>query len=245
MIYVWVESRDSVSSYIDTISLFSIFVILDIPQVNRHWAFSEWWKTDHFWSFLFSIVSISHYPWFFLFVARSTHSVISRLMLFVTITVFNVDDVFVLIMKSIELLLLWIHLISIISRLSYDWRRLMTSIIRRFSWVVLSLTKQSYRDFESMQRISEMLISNILLNVLLITTSMSKLWVISYNSAISTLRVTRLHLMNDQCMILTWLFESARHMTYSIWDERSCHEIISGQSSSVSFNELDSLNQRR
>jgi hypothetical protein len=124
MIYVWAESRDSVSSYIDTISLSSIFVILDIPQVNRHWAFSEWWKIDHFWSFLFSIVSISHYLWFSLFVARSIHSVISRLMLFVSITAFNVDDVFVLIMKSIELLLSWIHLISIISRLSYDWRRL-------------------------------------------------------------------------------------------------------------------------
>jgi len=51
-------------------------------------------------------------------------------------------------------------------------------IIRRFSWVVLSCTRQLYKDLELVQSISRRLICRILSTVDLITTLMLKLWAV-------------------------------------------------------------------
>ena len=101
---------------------------------------------------------------------RSTHSIISRLTFLVSISFFRAVEPLDLVMESAGLLHPWIHLISVISCLSYVWRRLMISIIRRFSWVVPNLIKQSYRDFESVQSINGMSAWRMFINVALITT---------------------------------------------------------------------------
>jgi hypothetical protein len=148
------------------------------------------------------------------------NSIVSKLIRFWSIIVFSVEDDLILIIEFVELFWSWIYLISIISRLSYDWRRLMTSIIRRFSWVILSLIRQSYIDLKLVHRTSEISIK-ILSNVVLITILISNSCIMSYSSIVSTLLIILLHLMNDQCMMLTTLVKSIKHMTYSIWDKRS------------------------
>ncbi len=96
----------------------------------------------------------------------------------------------------------------------------MTFIINRFFVMMSNLTRQSYKDLKSVTKISEMR-SSILLRVIFKIESTSNSWIIAYSSAASTLRVTRLHLIDDQCMIFAENVESAKQTTYSIWDERS------------------------
>jgi hypothetical protein len=60
-----------------------------------------------------------------------------------------------------------IHLTSAISLRLYAWRRHIISIIRRFSYVVPNLTRQSYNNLESVQRTSGRLIFRALLIVVL------------------------------------------------------------------------------
>ena len=114
-----------------------------------------------------------------------------------------------------------IHLISIISRRLYACQRLITSIMRRFSCVVPSRIRQSYNDFESVHRVSGMLIYRIRSMVDLIAVLISNPWAMPYNSEARTLRVILLHLTELQWMILAWFVASVNVMTYPICDERS------------------------
>lgn len=92
-----------------------------------------------------------------------------------------------------------IYLIFVISWRLYDWRRYIRSIIRRFSWVVLSLMRYLYRLFELVQIVSGSGSGRCssLVIVVLIAVVASNLWVIAYSSEASTLRVMRLHLIED------------------------------------------------
>ena len=81
-----------------------------------------------------------------------------------------------LIIASIELLFLFIHLISIISRFSYVFFRHMISIIKRFFSMIFNRIKHLYRDFEFMHTIiSKVGIARIFFTIDLITASTSKL----------------------------------------------------------------------
>ena len=57
--------------------------------------------------------------------------------------------------------------------------------------------------------------------VALIAAPVSNPWAIPYSSDAKTLRVTRLHLIDDQWTILALLFLSVSAITKPIWDERS------------------------
>jgi len=76
------------------------------------------------------------------------------LIIFILIRSFNARQGFNFIIASIGLLPPLIYLISDISLLLYNCCKHIRSTISRFSCVVLSLTKQLYRDFELVQRIS-------------------------------------------------------------------------------------------
>jgi hypothetical protein len=134
------------------------------------------------------------------------------LIVLMSINVFRIENVLLLIMKSIELLMSCIHFILMIFRRLYDCRKFMTSIMNRFFCIVSNLIKQSYNDFESMHNTKDTKWSKIANNVVLKITSRSKSWVNAYNSAARTLRVTRLHLIDDQWTMLT-CFESTKHTT--------------------------------
>ena len=109
-------------------------------------------------------------------------------------------------MVSVGLLPLLIHLISAISLLLYDCCKHIRSTISRFSCVVLSLTKQLYRDFESVQRvIGNRSSCRIFSMVALITTLVLNLWAILYSSDAKTFYITYLHLMDDQWRMLALL----------------------------------------
>jgi hypothetical protein len=129
-----------------------------------------------------------------------------------SINVFKIENALLLIMKSIKWLTSCIHFIFMIFRRSYDCRRFIMFIMKRFFCVVSSLTRQSYNDFESMQNIKDTKRSRIANNVVLKTTSRSKSWINAYNSAAKTLRVTRLHLIDDKWTMLT-CFKFVKHIT--------------------------------
>ena len=131
------------------------------------------------------------------FALRSTHSEVVRLTLFVSINVFKAVMALVFVMESAGLLSSFIHLTSVIFRRSYDWRRLMISIISRFLLVVPSLTRHLYNDFESVQMTIGTSYWRTWKSVAFNTTPMSKPWAIAYNSEASTLLVTCLHLIED------------------------------------------------
>src|SRR6266702_3832059 len=79
----------------------------------------------------------------------STHSVTYSLTIFISIKSFNAWQGFDFIIASAELLPPSIHLIFIISLLLYNCHKHIRSTINRFFYVVPSLTKQLYKDFES------------------------------------------------------------------------------------------------
>src|SRR6266702_618457 len=83
----------------------------------------------------------------------STHSMTYSLTIFMLIRSFNAWQGFNFIMASTRLLPPLIHLISIISFLLYDCHKHIRSTISHFSYVILSLTKQSYKDFKLIQRV--------------------------------------------------------------------------------------------
>jgi hypothetical protein len=147
-----------------------------------------------------------------LFADYSIHSLMFMLIVLISINVFKIENILILIIKLIELLISCIHFIFVIFRRSYDYRRLMTFIMKRFFCVMSSCIKQSYSNFESIQSIKDTKRSRIANNVVMITTSRSKSWVNAYNSAAKTLRVTRLHLIDDQWTMLTY-FEFVKNIT--------------------------------
>jgi hypothetical protein len=142
----------------------------------------------------------------------STYSLIFKLIVLMLINDFEIVNVLRLIMKSRRLWMSCIHFTSIIFRRSYDWDKLMTSIMNRFFCVVSSLTRQSYNDYESVQNTKRTRRLRMLNNVALRDVSRSTSWANAYNSTARTLRVTRLHLIDDQWIMLT-CFESTTHMT--------------------------------
>ena len=115
---------------------------------------------------------------------------------------FQNENDFFLIMTSIELLFSSIHLISVISRRSYDWRKFITSIINCFFSTVFDFIKHWYNDLKSMQT-NEMSNRNIFFIVIFEIVSKSNLWINSYNSKIKTFWIIRLHLIKNQCKMLT------------------------------------------
>ncbi len=127
------------------------------------------------------------YSSYWLISFRFTHFDVFRLITFWSINVLKIVNALLLIMKSIELLISCIHFTFVISRRLYDCRKLMTSIMKRFFWVVSSRTRQSYKDFESMQNINEMNISRMFETISFKIASRSKSWVIAYNFAARTL----------------------------------------------------------
>jgi uncharacterized protein (UPF0333 family) len=156
---------------------------------------------------------------------RLTHSLMFMLIVLISINVFKIVNALLLIMKSIELLMSCIHLIFVIFRRSYDCRKLMTSIMRRFFWVVSSLTRQSYSDLKSVHKTRDTNRSRIADSVALRTTSRSKSWTNAYNSAARTLRVTRLHLTDDQwtmlacCKTIILIEWDADNLTVLLWSD--------------------------
>ena len=128
----------------------------------------------------------------------STYLVTYSLIIFVLIRSFNVQQGFNFVIASIGLLPLSIHLISAISLLLYNYYRHIRLTISRFSYVVLSLTKQLYRDFKSVQRISGSCLSyRIFLIVALIIAPVLNLWAILYNLDTKILYITCLHLIDN------------------------------------------------
>jgi K+-sensing histidine kinase KdpD len=172
----------------------------------RHWSNSKKKKKIH------TFIVLSYWSSVLSMINRSIHSLMFMLIVLISINVFKVVNALLLIMKSIELLMLCIHFIFVIFRRSYDCRKFMTLIMRHFFWIVSSLTRQSYSDLKSMHKTKDTNRSRIADNVALRAISRSKSWANAYNSAARTLRMTRLHLINDQWTILT-CFESARQMT--------------------------------
>ena len=64
--------------------------------------------------------------------------------------------------------------------------------------MVLSLTRQLYKDFKSVYIIKGIVVLKTRLIVNLIAAPMSNLWAIPYSSDARTLLVMRLHLIKDQ-----------------------------------------------
>jgi hypothetical protein len=151
----------------------------------------------------------------------STHSVTLNLTVFVSIKSFSAWHGLDFVMASVGLLLPLIHFTSAISLLSYDCHRHMRSTISRFSCVVPSLTKQSYKDFESMQRMSRSEIHRIFLIVDLIAAPILNPYTILYSSNAKTLCMTLLHLIDNQWIMLALLSLSTSMITKLICDERS------------------------
>ena len=82
-----------------------------------------------------------------------TYLVTYSLTLFILIKSFSAWQGLNFIIISAGLLPLLIYLISAISLLLYNYCKHIRSIISYFSYVVLNLTKQLYKDFKSVQRV--------------------------------------------------------------------------------------------
>jgi hypothetical protein len=171
-------------------------------------------RFDSFLFFIYSSISV-FLIWLInsLTIVRFTHSIVFKFIRLMSIIVFSVENDLLFVIESTELLLSWIHFISVISRLLYDCLRIITFIINRFFTMMSRRTRQSYRDLLSMTSIREMRMSSIFVKIAFSIESTSKSWIIANNSAASTLRITLLHFIDDQCKIFVVLIESAKQMT--------------------------------
>ncbi len=81
--------------------------------------------------------------------------------------------------------------------------------------MIPSLTTQSYKDLESVSSLSGKRLFSLRIRSIvdLMTEPTSKPFAMAYNSAASTLLVTRLHLVDDQWNRLALLELSIRHTT--------------------------------
>ncbi len=116
--------------------------MIEIIKSSKILIVKDFWSSSGFWSSE-------------CFVARSTHSVIFNSMILISISLIKALQNFDFVIASAKLMFSSIHLISAIFLLSYDCLRNIRSIIKRFSLVVSSLTKQSKKDFESVRRIND------------------------------------------------------------------------------------------
>jgi hypothetical protein len=132
------------------------------------------------------------------FVVRLTHSVIFNSMKLMSISLIKALQNFDFVIAFAKLMFSSIHLIFAIFLLSYDCLKHIRSIIKRFSFVVSSLIKQSNRDLKSVKRINDKKICSIRSMIDLITASTLKSLIIAYNFAANTFLITRLHLIEDQ-----------------------------------------------
>lgn len=133
---------------------------------------------------------------YFIF-AYSTYFVVLILTQLVSITVFKANKTLTLVMKSTELWCSLIYLTLTILYCLYNWHKLIIFIISYFSYIVSSLTKQSYKDFEFIHKISETTNFSIFPNITFTTTSISNLYAILYNLADKTLYINYLHFIED------------------------------------------------
>lgn len=129
---------------------------------------------------------------------------------FVSIKVFNAEKGLTLVMKSTGLWCPWIYFISVILYYLYDWHKLITSIISHFSWVILSLTRQLYNNFESIHRISGIANTSIFFKITEITISMSNPCTIPYILIAKTLYISYLYFINDKYIIFALLVVSTK-----------------------------------
>ena len=94
--------------------------------------------------------------------------------------------------------------------------------ISRFSYIILSLTKQLYRDFKLVQRVINNYLSyRIFLIVNLIITLVLNLQTILYTLVTKTLYITYLYLIDNQQKILALLFLFISIIIKLIQDKRS------------------------
>jgi hypothetical protein len=124
----------------------------------------------------------------------SIYSIACDLILFVSRNCFKtIETPFLFVKVLAGLVSPAIYFISAISLYLYNYRKYNILIIRRFSYVVLSLTKQSYSDFELVQNTSSKLILKILSIVALIVLIISKPSTIVYSSEASMLLIILLY----------------------------------------------------
>ena len=181
---------------------------------NRYWL--AYYQRLGDWPYIFALFvpAFMSSPFF-------THLVTYSLIVFILIRSFNAWQGFNFVMASVGLLPLLIHLIFAISLLLYNCYRHIRLTINRFFCIVLSLTKQLYRDFELVQRItSNHLSCRIFLMVALITALVSNPQAIPYSSDAKTLHITHLHLINNQWRMLALLSLSISIMIKPIWEDR-------------------------
>ncbi len=164
--------------------------------------------------FIYSFISV-FLIWLInsLIVVRFTHLIVSRLIRWISMIIFNAENDLLFVIESTELLLSWIHFISMISRFSYNCFKIITFIINCFSTVIFNRTRQSYKNLLSITSIKEIKMSSIFVKIAFNIESRSKSWIIAKCSIVKTLRVIRLHFINDQCKIFVVLIESAKQMT--------------------------------
>jgi hypothetical protein len=127
-----------------------------------------------------------------------THLVTCSLTVFVLIKSFSAWQGLNFIIAFVGLLPLLIYLISAISLLLYNCCKYIKLTISHFSCVILSLTKQLYRDFESVQRVIGSYSScRIFLIIALITALVFNPYAILYSLDAKTLYITCLYLIDD------------------------------------------------
>ena len=144
------------------------------------------------------------------------------LIIFVLIRSFSAWQGFNFVIAFARLLPLLIYLIFAISLLLYNYCRYIKLTISCFFYVVPSLTKQLYRDFKSVQRITNSYLSYRIFSIVtLIAALVLNLWAILYNLDAKTLCITCLYLIDDQWTILALLFLSVSAIIKLIWDKRS------------------------
>ena len=128
---------------------------------------------------------------------RFTYFIILILTLFVSINCFNTLYAFNFVIKLAGLVFPLIYLILAIFLYLYDWRRHIKLTISLFSWVVLNLTRQLYKDFESVYIIKGIVMLRTKLIVNLITAPILNLWAILYSLDAKILLIIYLYLIKD------------------------------------------------
>ena len=158
---------------------------------NRHQLAYHQRLSDQPYIFILSIPAFTSSP-------LSTHLVTCSLIIFILIRSLIAQQGFNFIIVSIGLLPPLIYLISAISLLLYNYYRHIRSTISYFSYIILSLTKQLYKDFKSVQRITSSHSNcRIFSIVTLIAVLVSNLQAILYNLDAKTLYITYLYLIDN------------------------------------------------
>lgn len=136
-----------------------------------------------------------------------------RLTLLMLINIFKAVLAFAFVIKSIKLLSSFIYFTFVICYCLYYWQRLIILIISYFSLKMPNLIKHLYNDFELVQMIIRISYSMIWKNVAFNIMSILKPWVFAYSSKASTLFITYLHFIKDQCKMLVVLDILIKNMT--------------------------------